>query len=209
LKDVLTKAKVENPVDMDHIRLALQGYNFGSGYITYAMEKDGGYTVQNVSDYSDKMAKEKGWTSYGDKQYVTHVIQYYPYGSYNYGVGNTVIVNIACGLPQFAEENIEEYVSLPEALFGKGPFYILRARGESMIDAGIDPGDLVVIRSQEEAKEGDIVVALIDNEATLKRFYRDKKNKRIRLHPENETMEDIFVDNCNIQGVAVNVIKQL
>ncbi len=120
-----------------------------------------------------------------------------------------VLGSVACGLPQFAEENIEEYVSLPESLFGKGPFYLLHAKGNSMIGAGIENGDMVVIKSQSEAEEGEIVVALIDNEATLKRFYIDKASKRIRLHPENPEMEDIFIDNCIIQGVAVKVIKDL
>lgn len=78
-----------------------------------------------------------------------------------------------------------------------------------MIDAGIDDGDLVVIRQQSSADDGQIVVALIDDEATLKRYYRDDRNQRIRLHPENETMEDIFVYNCLIQGIAVKVIKDL
>lgn len=95
VKEVLAKAKVESPIDMEHIRLALQGYNYGSGYIDWAIKKDGGYTVQNANDYSDIMAERTGWISYGDKQYVSHVLRYYPYGSYNYGVGNTVIVNIA------------------------------------------------------------------------------------------------------------------
>lgn len=120
-----------------------------------------------------------------------------------------VLGSIACGEPRFAEANIEEYVSLPESLFGKGDFYILRAKGDSMIDAGIDDGDLVVIRQQSSADDGQIVVALVDDEATLKRYYRDDKNQRVRLHPENETMEDIFVDNCLIQGIAVKVIKDL
>ena len=120
-----------------------------------------------------------------------------------------ILGNVSCGLPNFAEENIEEYVSLPEALFGKGEFYILRANGESMVDIGIEDGDLVVIRKQSTANEGEIVVALVDNEATLKRFYMDTLNKRIILHPENKTMEDIYVDNCMIQGVAVKVIKDL
>lgn len=95
LKENISKAGVKNPVDMDHIRLAVQGYNFGSGYIDWAISRDGGYTVQNASDYSDKMAKENGWSSYGDKQYVANVLRYYPFGCYNYGVGNTVIVKIA------------------------------------------------------------------------------------------------------------------
>ena len=118
-----------------------------------------------------------------------------------------VLGSISCGLPKFAEENIEEYVRLPVSLFGRGDFFLLRANGDSMIEAGIDYGDLVLIRQQNCAEPGDIVVALIDDEATLKRFYPE--NHRIRLHPENSEMDDIYVDNCIIQGVAVNVIKNL
>lgn len=120
-----------------------------------------------------------------------------------------VLGKIACGEPEYAEENFEEYIPLPVALFGKGDFFILRAKGESMIDAGINPGDLVVVRKQNTADEGDIVVALVDNETTLKRFYIDKKRKCIRLHPENKSIEDIYVENCFIQGIAQNVIKDL
>ena len=118
-----------------------------------------------------------------------------------------VLGSISCGLPKFAVENIEEYVRLPVSLFGRGDFFLLRANGDSMIEAGIDYGDLVLIRQQNCAEPGDIVVALIDDEATLKRFYPE--NHRIRLHPENSEMDDIYVDNCIIQGVAVNVIKNL
>ena len=120
-----------------------------------------------------------------------------------------VLGTIACGIPKFAEENIEEYVRLPVALFGKGNFFILRAYGVSMIEAGIDNGDLVLIRQQNYADEGQIVVALMEDEATLKRFYPEPKKHRIRLHPENSRMDDIYVDNCEIQGVAVKVLKDL
>lgn len=120
-----------------------------------------------------------------------------------------VLGTIACGIPKFAEENIEEYVRLPVALFGKGNFFILRAYGDSMIEAGIDNGDLVLIRQQNHADEGQIVVALMEDEATLKRFYPEPKKHRIRLHPENSRMDDIYVDNCEIQGVAVKVLKDL
>lgn len=120
-----------------------------------------------------------------------------------------VLGTIACGIPKFAEENIEEYVRLPVALFGKGNFFILRAYGDSMIEAGIDNGDLVLIRQQNYADEGQIVVALMEDEATLKRFYPEPKKHRIRLHPENSRMDDIYVDNCEIQGVAVKVLKDL
>ena len=88
-------------------------------------------------------------------------------------------------------------------------FFLLRASGYSMIEAGIEPGDLVVVRKQNTADEGDIVVALVDNETTLKRFYRDKKHRCCRLHPESSKMKDIYVKDCTIQGVAQNVIKTL
>ena len=116
---------------------------------------------------------------------------------------------VACGVPKYAEENIEEYVRLPVALFGRGSFYLLRANGDSMIEAGIDDGDLVLIRQQSTAEEGQIVVALMEDEATLKRFYPEPENGIIRLHPENRTMEDIIVETCIIQGVAVKVLKDL
>lgn len=116
---------------------------------------------------------------------------------------------VSCGVPKFAEENIEEYVRLPVALFGKGDFFILRANGDSMIEANIDDGDLVVIKQQNYAEPGQIVVALMDDEATLKRYYPEPEKRRVRLHPENSTMRDIIVKDCIIQGVAVKVLKDL
>ena len=120
-----------------------------------------------------------------------------------------VLGSIACGIPKFAEENIEEYIKLPVSLFGNGDFFFLRAYGDSMIEAGIDDGDLVLVRKQNTAEDGEIVVALIDDEATLKRFYPEPKKQRFRLHPENSQMKDIIVKHCEIQGVAVKVIKDL
>ena len=80
---------------MDRIRRALQGYNYVPGYITWAVNRDGGYTVENASTFSENQAARLGWSSYGDKQYVSHVLRYYPYGRYNYGIGNEVIVSVA------------------------------------------------------------------------------------------------------------------
>ena len=117
---------------------------------------------------------------------------------------------VSCGIPKFAEGNIEEYVQLPTALFGKGDFFLLRASGDSMIEAGIDDGDLVLVRHQDHADPGQIVVALIgEDEATLKRFYPEPSKGIIRLHPENSALDDIIVENCAIQGVAVHVMKSL
>ena len=120
-----------------------------------------------------------------------------------------VLGSITCGEPEYAEENFESYVALPTSLFGGGEFFLLRASGCSMIEAGIEPGDLVVVKKQNTAEEGDIIVALVENETTLKRFYIDKKRKCVRLHPENSSMKDIYTDHCYIQGVAQNVIKRL
>lgn len=122
-----------------------------------------------------------------------------------------VLGGIACGTPQEEQEYTEDILSLPAAYFGKGDFFILRAKGDSMTGAGIESGDLVVIRRQEQAEEGQIVAALTgeEKESTLKRFFPDKKNKRIWLYPENPMLEDIYTKDCIIQGVAVHVIKKL
>lgn len=120
-----------------------------------------------------------------------------------------VVGEVACGTPILAEENIETYITLPTEYLGAGRFFILRAKGDSMINAGIDDGDLVVVRQQETAEQGEIVVALIDNDATLKRYYLDNRRKKIRLHPENDAMEDMYYKHIEIQGVAVKVLKDL
>lgn len=123
--------------------------------------------------------------------------------------GEAVIVpligQIACGEPCFEVENIEESFALPRSVFGNGELFMLRAFGDSMIDAGINKDDLLVIRKQESADDGDIVVALVNGNNTLKRLYR--RNGKIVLHPENKTMEDIIVADCEIQGVLVSCIK--
>ena len=118
-----------------------------------------------------------------------------------------ILGSVACGIPKYAEENIEEFIRLPIALFGKGDFFILRAKGESMVNAGINDGDLVVVKAQETANYNQIVVALVDDEATLKRYRPGTKT--ITLHAENPLFEDIYVENCIIQGVAVKIIKDL
>ena len=116
---------------------------------------------------------------------------------------------VPCGPLTEVEEYIEGYVRLPESFVGKGKFYLLKASGNSMIRAGINDGDLVLIRQQQTADIGDIVVALVDNEVTLKRLQFDDERKSYYLHPENGRMRDIYVDELQVQGVAVKVIKDL
>ena len=122
--------------------------------------------------------------------------------------------SVPCGAAQTEEENIREYISLPVSLFGKGKFYILEASGDSMVDVGIDDGDLVVIRMDCTAEVGDIVVALTeDNESTLKVFGGvDEKAERAVLEYRNQAKypdQKIFVRQLVIQGIAKHVIKAL
>lgn len=125
-----------------------------------------------------------------------------------------LVGSIYCGSPEEEEENVEEYVSLPVSLFGKGDFYILRAKGDSMVDAGIAEGDLLVIERNCPASEGDIVVALDpDNQNTLKRFAGyDEDTESYLLAYENEDKypgKVIRVKSFKVQGVARHVIKSL
>ena len=112
---------------------------------------------------------------------------------------------IACGEPSFEVEQIEDSFELPRSLFGSGKLFMLHASGNSMVEAGINDGDLIVLRKQDHADDGDIVVALTNGNNTLKRLYH--RNGKIVLHPENKTMKDIIVSNCDIQGVLVGCIK--
>lgn len=106
-----------------------------------------------------------------------------------------------------AEELIEDYLPIPDALCSDADF-VLNVRGESMIDAGILPGDMVVVRRQSDARDGDVVVALVgDEDATVKRFFRD--GGRVRLQPENDSMEPIYPDEVAILGKVVAVLRRL
>ena len=121
-----------------------------------------------------------------------------------------IVGDIACGTPILAEQNIESYLTISGDFLGTGNFFVLMAKGNSMINVGIEDGDYVVIRQQPSADEGQIIVAMTeDGECTLKRYYKDRRRKKIRLHPENDEMEDMYYDNIEIQGVAVKVIKNL
>ena len=117
-----------------------------------------------------------------------------------------VVGCVAAGTPILAEENIEETMTLPEEMVGSGELFILRVRGESMIQAGIMNDDYIVVHRQMDANNGEIVVAMIDDEATVKRFY--KENGHIRLQPENDAMEPIIVQEVMILGKVVSLIRK-
>ena len=117
-----------------------------------------------------------------------------------------IIGTVAAGKPRLAVEDIEDYFPLPED-FVNGDGFILRVRGDSMIDDGIRNGDFVVVRRQQTANDGDTVVALIDSEATVKRLYREKN--RIRLQPANQAMKPIFSQSADVLGKVVGVVRRL
>jgi repressor LexA len=122
-----------------------------------------------------------------------------------------LVGDIAAGTPTLAVENVEDMLELDPALFGGGDLFALRVRGESMIEAGIYEGDRVIVRRQTHADNGDIVVALIDDEATVKRFFREKR--RVRLQPENTAMDPIYLEPGTVElwllGKVVGVIRHL
>jgi repressor LexA len=123
-----------------------------------------------------------------------------------------LVGEVAAGGPLLAEENVEEYLAVPEPLSRGGDEFLLRVKGESMVNAGILDGDFVVVRRQQDARDGEIVVALAGedesaNEATVKRFFRE--DGRVRLQPENDALEPIYAQHVQVLGKVIGVFRQL
>jgi repressor LexA len=118
-----------------------------------------------------------------------------------------VVGQVAAGQPVLAEENIEEYVPVPGIAGGDDGEFVLRVRGDSMKDAGILEGDFVIVRRQDTAVDGEIVVALVGEEATVKRFFREKDH--VRLQPENEAMEPIRTRDAQLLGRVVGLCRRV
>jgi repressor LexA len=121
--------------------------------------------------------------------------------------GLPLVGQVAAGEPIVAEENVEEYIEIPDVIGGEDGDYILRVRGESMIDAGIFDGDFAVVRPADDAADNEIVVALVGEEATVKRFFREADH--IRLQPENETMEPIRSAEVTVLGRVIGVLRKI
>jgi repressor LexA len=123
-----------------------------------------------------------------------------------------LVGEVAAGGPLLAEENVEDYLAVPEPLSKGGEEFLLRVKGDSMIDAGILDGDIAVVERRQDARDGDIVVALAGDdesadEATLKRFFRE--DGRVRLQPENDALEPIYAQHVQILGKVIGVFRQL
>ena len=121
--------------------------------------------------------------------------------------GIPLVGSVAAGEPIVAEENVEEYIEIPDVIGGEEGDYILRVRGESMKEAGIFDGDYAVVRPAEEADDGEIVVALIGEEATVKRYFQEEDH--IRLQPENEAMEPIRTPEATVLGRVIGVLRKI
>jgi len=123
-----------------------------------------------------------------------------------------LVGEIAAGGPLLADQNVEDYLAVPEPLARGGEEFLLRVKGDSMVNAGILDGDLVVVRREQTARDGEIVVALagddeLADEATVKRFFRE--DRRIRLQPENDALEPIYADHVQVLGVVTGVFRAL
>lgn len=118
-----------------------------------------------------------------------------------------LVGQIAAGEPLLAEENIEDYVPLPTEFTGEGTTFMLRVKGDSMIEAGIFDGDYVVVRKQETAENGEIAAVLMEDEATVKRFFKERN--QIRLQPENPSMSPIITKEATVLGKVIAVLRRL
>lgn len=171
-----------------------------------------GMAKSTVSKYMNRLINDGLIEKYGRYQTIINDIEV---SMPDNMVMMPVVGSISCGQPVLAIEDVEEYIPIDVSLLGYGEYFGLIARGDSMIEAGIHDGDTVYIRKQNSAMDGEIVVAMVEDDysdswsATLKRFYRDLKNNRYILHPENSRLEDIIVDQVHVVGVAVRVLKNL
>lgn len=127
--------------------------------------------------------------------------------SFSNSVSLPLVGRVAAGEPLLAEQNIESVMTLPTELVGDSASFILSVHGDSMVEVGINDGDYVVVKQQNVAYNGEIIVALVEDGATVKRFY--KEDGHVRLQPENSSMEPIIVDDCTIVGKVVAVMRRV
>jgi len=196
----------KDPELMERIKEFAEGYYLTEGRSPSTTEIGEAVGIARGTAYKYLVAMdERGMVSYDGADILTEKIE-----RLTATRGAEVYTgSIPCGAPEAVEAMVEDYVSLPVSIFGSDEMYILRTRGDSMVEAGIEEGDYVVIKKQPTANIGDIVVALHNGENTLKTLRYNKRRRKYVLHPENADMEDIEVDELTVQGVAKFVIKPL
>lgn len=178
---------------------------YGESPTVRYIAKEVGCSKSNIQRYIEYL-QEKGELTIGDNGYETDVIN----ETEKEMIAVPKLGYVPCGPLSEEYECIDGYVRLPVSFVGNSKkCFLLTASGNSMIEAGIADGDLVLVRQQETANYNDIIVALVGNEVTLKRYRPDIISGKIVLHPENKRMKDMIVDECGIQGVAIRAIKNL
>lgn len=203
--------RIKNPEVMQAICSYVDSYYREKHTTPSTSEIAEGVGISKATSYRYLVAmNENGMLSYDGKSIITRQISKCTSDYFS----APVVGSIRCGDPELEEENVEEYVSLPKSIFGEGKFYILHARGDSMVDAGIEDGDMIVIRMQETAAVGDIVVALDENSENTLKIYDgiDGDTGDIILRYANEKKypgRRILVKQLKVQGVAKQVIKSL
>lgn len=205
--------RTKDPALMHSIRTYVDQYYSDKHVAPSTAEIADGLGIAKATAYRYLVAMdEQGMIHYdgASRTIVTKMISKFSAGT----TPAPVVGAIPCGTPEEQEENVQEYVSLPVSLFGNGEFYILRASGDSMVDAGIEDGDMVVIRRQQDAEVGDIVVALDENASNTLKVYEgiDRSSKAAILAYRNEERypgQKLLVKKLEVQGVAKHVIKRL
>lgn len=180
----------------------IQKFVSENGYSPSVREVCEGCSIKSTATaftYMNELAERGLIKKYGNKNRAVSIKQ------------NTVSVpligTVAAGTPIFATENYEGIYSLPGNFFGGDNLFMLNVHGDSMIKIGMYDGDKIVVKKQETADNGDIVVALVDDSATVKRFY--KRENKIILHPENDSMEDFVFDDVVILGKVVGLLRNI
>ncbi len=164
--------------------------------------EDKGYIRRDSKKPRTIEVVEEGKDESGITQSLVNVIQ----NSSNNTIALPLVGRVAAGVPILAEQNVEDILTFPTSIVGDSSSYILRVHGNSMINVGIHDGDYIVVREQHEAHDGEIVVALIDDSATVKTFYREREF--VRLQPENDAVEPIYVMNPTILGRVAALIRR-
>ena len=200
--------RVKKPEIMERIVTFANEYRreYGRSPSTFEIGAEVGVAKGTAYTYLTRM-RDLGMIQYDGKDIITNISE-----RINKAVNNTPIVGrVVCGDPVEEESMVEEYVDLPTSIFGSGELFILEAYGDSMDRAGIDAGDYVVVRRQNTASSGDLVVALTNGENNLKRIRFDNERQVIALCPEssNKRYKVKEYKEVQIQGVATHVIKQL
>lgn len=186
----------------------IKAFQKKNGYAPSVREVCQGLNINSTAtafDYINKLV-DMGMLKKSDKKNrALGVMSKYP-GFAKDVVEIPLLGKITAGLPITAIENLEDVFTMPVDLFKKGQLFMLNVQGDSMINAGILDGDKIVVRQQSVCDNGDIVAAMIDGEATVKRIFREEN--RIRLQPENDNMKPIFCDNAEILGLVVGLIRK-